>query len=419
MFRFLTAGESHGRGLSVIVEGAPAGLALEEAYITQDLARRQVGYGRGARMQIEQDTAEILSGVRHGYTIGSPISIWIQNRDWVSGKGPDGVPWQDVMSLLPTTTNFKTITKLRPGHADTAGTAKYLQEDARNILERSSARESAARVAAGSVARRFLEEFGIEIHGHVTNIGGAEANPDIPINWSALEELPFHKDRLDGSKIAAVRCADSNAANKMIAIIDSARDSGNSVGGIIEVIATGIPIGLGSHIQWDRKLTTRLAAAVMSINAVKGVEFGEGFSQANLLGSQVHDVIKPSVEWKNPDNGHQTQPWQRRSNNSGGLEGGMTTGEPVVIRAVVKPIATLIEGLETVDLATGEYVSKAHFERSDITFVPTCAVIGEAMIGIVVADAILEKFGGDHLTETKRNYESYLSTVWPRHTAKS
>ena len=419
MFRFLTAGESHGRGLSVIIEGAPSGLAITEDYITGDLARRQIGYGRGGRMLIEQDTAEILSGVRHGFTMGSPISIWIQNRDWINGKGPDGVPWQDVMSLLPTDINFKTITSLRPGHADTAGTAKYFQEDARNILERSSARESAARVAAGSVARRFLEEFGIEIHGHVTNIGGQEAKVNTSIDWAALEAPPFHQDRLEGSKMSAVRCADPEAAERMIEVIDSARKSGNSVGGIIEIIATGVPIGLGSHIQWDRKITTRLGAAVMSINAVKGVEFGAGFTQANLLGSQVHDVIKPVTEWEDSIKSRPAQPWQRRTNNSGGLEGGMTTGEPIVVRAIVKPIATLIDGLETVDLATGEFVSKAHFERSDITFVPTCAVIGEAMVGIILADAMLEKFGGDHLSETKRNFESYLSTVWPNFIAKS
>ncbi len=419
MFRFLTAGESHGRGLSVIIEGAPAGLTLTEDYITGDLARRQIGYGRGGRMLIEQDTAEILSGVRHGLTMGSPISIWIQNRDWVNGKGPDGVPWQDVMSLLPTDKKFETITNLRPGHADTAGTAKYFQEDARNILERSSARESAARVAAGSVARRFLEEFGIEIHGHVTNIGGQQAKDTTSIDWAELEAPPFHQDRPEGSKMSAVRCADPDAAEKMIQIIDSARKAGNSVGGVIEIIATGVPIGLGSHIQWDRKITTRLAAGVMSINAVKGVEFGAGFTQANLMGTEVHDVIKPMTEWKNSPYSLSDQPWQRRTNNSGGLEGGMTTGEPIVVRAVVKPIATLINGLETVDLETGAFVSKAHFERSDITFVPTCAVIGEAMVSIILADAILEKFGGDHLSETKRNFQSYLNTVWPNYTTKA
>ena len=407
MFRFLTAGESHGKGLTVIVEGVPAGLALSEAYIEGDMARRQVGYGRGGRMQIERDRAEILSGVRHGLTMGSPIAMWIENRDWATGKGPDGVPWTDAMSIEPTDVEFEPITKLRPGHADTPGAAKYRQADARNILERSSARESAARVAAGSVARRFLEEFGVEVHGHVLCIGGVHAETRQPIDWAALEEPPYHPERPEGSTMAAVRCADPDAAQRMIEAIDAAREAGDSVGGIIEVVATGTPIGLGSHIQWDRKLTTRLAAAVMSMNAVKGVEFGAGFAQADMRGSQVHDVIRPVQEWEQ-------RPWPRRSNNSGGLEGGMTTGEPLVVRAIVKPIATLMNGLETVDLATGEFVTKAHFERSDITFVPTCAVIGEAMVAVVLAEAMMEKFGGDHLEETRTNWRAYVAGLGPQ-----
>ncbi len=414
MFRFLTAGESHGKGLTVLVEGLPAGLRLTEEYIARDMARRQVGYGRGGRMQIERDHAEILSGVRHGLTMGSPISMWIENRDWSTGKGPDGVPWTQEMSIEPTDVPFETITKLRPGHADTPGAAKYGQTDARNILERSSARESAARVAAGSVARRFLEEFDIEVHGHVTCIGGVHAKLRYPIDWAALEEQSYHRERPEGSKMAAVRCADPQAAARMIEAIDAARAAGDSVGGIIEVIATGAPIGLGTHTQWDRKLTTRLAAAVMSINAVKAVEFGAGFAQADLRGSQVHDVIKPVGEWERSPEGGWVRPFPRRTNNSGGLEGGMTTGEPLVVRAMVKPIATIMNGLETVDLATGEHVDKAHFERSDITFVPTCAVIGEAMVAIVLAEAMLEKFGGDHIEETRRNWRGYMANVGPR-----
>ena len=414
IFRFLTAGESHGKGLTVIVEGVPAGLALSEEYITRDLARRQVGYGRGGRMQIERDRADILSGVRHGLTMGSPISVWIENRDWATGKGPDGVPWTEEMSIVPTDTAFERITKLRPGHADTPGAAKYRQTDARNILERSSARESAARVAAGAVARRFLEEFGIEIHGHVLSIGGVHAEPRQPIEWAALEEPPYHHDRPDGSKMAAVRCADPQAAAHMVEAIDAAREGGDSVGGTIEVVAAGLPIGLGSHIQWDRKLTTRLAAAVMSMNAVKGVEFGAGFAQADLRGSQVHDVIKPVQEWERASENGWKRPWPRRTNNAGGLEGGMTTGEPLVVRAIVKPIATIIKGLETVDLATGQFVDRAHFERSDITFVPTCAVIGEAMVATVLADAMLEKFGGDHIDETTANWRAYMASLGPR-----
>ncbi|MQF82748.1 chorismate synthase [SAR202 cluster bacterium AD-802-E10_MRT_200m] len=413
MFHFITAGESHGRGLVVIVDGVPAGLPLTEAFIRIDLARRQIGYGRGGRMQIEKDYAEILSGVRHGLTMGSPISMWIENRDWINGKGPDGIPWTEVMSLLPSDSPGNKISKLRPGHADTTGTAKYMQDDARNILERSSARESTARVAAGAVAKCFLEQFGISVNGHVTCIGGVHASYRYPIDWELLEQRPYHQDYPEGSKLAAVRCADPDAAEKMISCIDQARQDGDSVGGIIEVVCSGLPIGLGSHVQWDRKLTTRLSAAIMSINAVKGIEFGAGFSQANMRGSKVHDIIKPITEWEKDNLTNNIRPWPRRTNNAGGLEGGMTTGEPVILRAVVKPIATLLEGLETVDLATGEFESQAHFERSDITFVPTCAIIAESMAATVLADAMLEKFGGDHITETKRNWESYLATVGP------
>lgn len=414
MFRFLTAGESHGKGLTVVLDGIPAGLELNENCIARELARRQVGYGRGGRMQIERDRAEILSGVRHGLTIGSPISMWIENKDWRTGKGPDGLPWTQIMDIRPTDAEYALITKLRPGHADTPGVAKYRQDDARNILERSSARESTARVAAGAVAQRLLQEFGVEVHGHVLNVGGIHAQPQYPIDWDSLEEPSYHSDRPDGSTMAAVRCADPNAAQKMIDVIDAAKESGDSVGGVIEIIASGLPIGLGSHVHWDRKLSTRLAASVMSINAVKGVEFGIGFLQADMRGSEVHDVVKPVDEWERNVDGDWIQSWPRRSNNSGGLEGGMTTGESVVVRAVVKPIATLMSGLETVDLATGQFIKKAHFERSDITFVPTCAVIGEAMVAIVLAEAMLEKFGGDHIDETKANWRAYISSVGPR-----
>ena len=413
MLRFLTAGESHGKNLTVIVEGIPANLPLTEEYIEVHMARRQVGYGRGGRMLIEKDRAEILSGVRHGLTLGSPISMLIVNRDWATGKGPDGVPWIDEMSISPSDVPFEPITNLRPGHADTPGIAKYMQKDARNILERSSARESAARVAAGALAKRFLEEFGIEVRGHVLCIGGVHAEPSESVNWDTLEETPYHRENLEGSKMAAVRCADPDAAARMIEEIDAAREAGDSVGGIIEVVATGAPIGLGSHIQWDRKLTTKLAGAVMSMNAVKGVEFGAGFSQADMRGSQVHDVLRPLGEWDMASDERLMRPWPRRSNNSGGLEGGMTTGEPLIVRAIVKPIATIINGLETVDLTTGKFVHKAHFERSDITFVPTCAIIGEAMVSIILAEAMLEKFGGDHLEETKRNWLSYMATTSP------
>lgn len=414
MLRFLTAGESHGKSLTTIIEGIPAGLPITEEYIEKDMARRQIGYGRGGRMQIEKDRAEILSGVRHGLTLGSPIALLVINRDWSTGKGPDGVPWTDEMDVSPSEVPFETITHIRPGHADTPGVVKYMQSDARNILERSSAREFASRVAAGAVAKRFLEEFGIAMHGHVLSIGGVYAKYPEHFDWDKLEELPYHKDNIDGSKMAAVRCTDLLASELMIKEIDSARDAGDSLGGRIEIVATGIPIGLGSHIQWDRKLTTKLAAAIMSMNAVKGVEFGAGFSQADLRGSQVHDVVKPLDEWQYDSNEKTVRPWQRRTNNSGGLEGGMSTGEPLVVRAAVKPIATIINGLETVNLLTGEFVEKAHFERSDITFVPSCAVVGEAMVALVIADAMLEKFGGDNIEETRRNWKAYMATTSPK-----
>ena len=414
MLRFLTAGESHGKNLTVIVEGIPANLPITEEYIERHMARRQVGYGRGGRMQIEKDRAEILAGVRHGLTIGSPISMLVVNRDFTTGKGPDGVPWIDEMSVAPSDIPFEPIVNIRPGHADTPGIVKYMQTDARNILERSSARESAARVAAGALAQRFLEEFGIQVHGHVLCIGGVHAKPTDSVDWDMLEETPYHRENIEGSKMAAVRCADPEAAERMIVEIDAAREAGDSAGGIIEIVATGAPIGLGSHIQWDRKLTAKLAAAVMSINAVKGVEFGAGFAQADLRGSQVHDVVKPLDEWERGADERWVRPWPRRTNNSGGLEGGMTTGEPLVVRAIVKPIATIMSGLETVELNTGGFVERAHFERSDITFVPTCAVIGEAMVALTLADAMLEKFGGDHIEETRRNWRAYMASAGPR-----
>ena len=399
MFRFLTAGESHGPGLVAIVEGLPAGLPISEAYIRNDLARRQTGYGRGGRMQIETDYAVIQTGVRHGLTMGGPIAMLIENRDFSIGNGPDGKPWTHTMSKEPVEGDVTAIHRLRPGHADTPGISKYHQTDARNILERSSARESTARVAVGALARRFLAEFGIEIHSHVTNIGGVHAQPQEPIDWDAVEESP-------------ARCADPKAGEAMLKAIDEARQAGDSLGGVVEIIATGAPVGLGSHVQWDRKLSTRLAAAAMSMNAVKGVEFGAGFAQADMPGSKVHDVVKPVEEWDKNLDGSWVRPWPRRSNNSGGLEGGMTTGEPLVVRAMVKPIATLKNPLPTVDLTTGE-LEQAHYERSDVTFVHTCAVIGEAMVAIVLAEAMLEKFGGDHIEETRRNCLSYLATVGP------
>jgi len=380
-FRFLTAGESHGKGLTVIIEGLPAGLPLDEEYIESDLRRRQAGYGRSPRMGIEQDRAEILSGVRHGLTIGSPITLLIWNRDWEN--------WKDIMSVSPPEQEIKPLTRPRPGHADLAGVTKYGLEDIRPILERSSARDTAARVAAGAVARRFTEEFGIQIHSHTLAIGGKWANLTEPIDWQRVEE-------------SRVRCADAEAEEAMIAAIDEAIATGDTVGGVFEVIATGVPIGLGSHAHWDRRLDGRIAQIMMSINSVKGIEIGVGFGLADLKGSQAHDIIEMA---DNPP-----YPWRHITNRAGGIEGGISNSEPIVVRAAVKPIPTLAKPLNSVDLATKATV-KAHFERSDVCVVPAAGVIGEAMLAIVLADAILEKFGGDNLKETQRNYHSYLSSI--------
>ncbi len=379
MFRFLTAGESHGRGLVAIIEGVPAGLALDEEYIARDLVRRQGGYGRSARMEIERDRAEIFSGVRHGLTMGSPISLLIWNRDWEN--------WKEVMAISPVEQEIEPVTRLRPGHADLAGAIKYALDDIRPILERASARETAARVAIGAVARRLLEEFGIEIHSHTIAIGGVWAKGE-KIDWAQVEKSP-------------VRCADAEAEKEMMAAIDKAKEEGDSVGGIFQVVATGVPIGLGSHVHWDRRLDGRIAQAMMSINAVKGVEIGAGFSLANLRGSQAHDIIEFDKARRQ---------WRHVTNRAGGIEGGMSNGEPIVVNAVVKPIPTLSKPLPSVDLRTREVV-QAHFERSDVCVVPAAGVIGEAMLAIVLADALLEKFGGDHLKETLRNYQGYSDSI--------
>lgn len=380
-FRFLTAGESHGKGLSVIIEGLPAGLRVSEDYIASDLTRRQGGYGRSQRMKIEQDRAEILSGVHHGLTMGSPIALLIHNRDWEN--------WQDIMSVSPTEQEVQPLTRPRPGHADLAGVTKYGLDDIRPILERSSARETAARVAVGAVARRFAEEFGIEVHSHTVAIGGRWASLRDAVDWEVVEKSP-------------VRCADAEAEKAMIAAIDEAASSGDTLGGVFEVVATGVPVGLGSHVHWDRRLDGRIARAIMSINSVKGVELGDGFRMASLKGSQVHDTIETSdvsPYW-----------WRHATNHAGGIEGGISNGEPIVVRAVAKPVPTLREPLPSIDLSTKEAV-QAHFERSDICIVPAAGVIGEAMLAIVLADALLEKFGGDNLKETLHNYRSYMNSI--------
>ncbi|MHC1578391.1 MAG: chorismate synthase [Dehalococcoidia bacterium] len=382
-FRFLTAGESHGKGLVAIVEGMVADLPLEKKYINKELRRRQQGYGRGPRMKIEDDKVEIMAGVRYGLTTGSPIALFIANRDWQN--------WQEELSVSPREQEAEPVVSPRPGHADLAGVTKYGLRDIRPIIERASARETAARVAAGAVGRRFLEELGIAVHSHTVGIGRH--------HWERREQ-----NRIDWRRVEAspVRCADARLTKAMMAAIDEAKANGDTLGGIFEVIATGVPIGLGSHVSWDRRLDGRIGQAIMGINAVKGVEIGAGFALAELKGSQAHDVIEPNRRRKS-----QGVPWQHATNRAGGVEGGMSNGEDITVRAAVKPIATLASPLPSVDLRNGK-VANAHYERSDICVVPAAGVIAEAMLAIVLADACLEKFGGDNLRETLANYHSYL-----------
>ena len=394
MVRFVTAGESHGQGLVIIVEDVPAGLPIDEDYIGVHLARRQKGYGRGGRMLIEQDWAHIISGVRHGATLGSPIGMSIENRDWAN--------WEEAMSVRPPayletggepqSPRSQRVTRLRPGHADLPGAMKYGFDDVRNVLERASARETAARVAAGAIALRLLEEFGIAVHSHVLSIGDVKAAPPEKIDWQAVEDSP-------------VRCADPAAAERMAAEIDAARDAGDTVGGICEIIAENVPIGLGSHVSWDRKIDGRVSQALMSINAVKAVSIGPGWDIVHQRGSQVQDVIEPVTD--------PGRPWQRSTNKLGGTEGGMTNGMPLTAQFAIKPIATLMSPLPSVDLDTGGEV-QAHYERSDICQAPPACVVGEAMVALVLAEAFMEKFGGDSISETRRNYEGYMKTVGPR-----
>ncbi|TAK54943.1 MAG: chorismate synthase [Dehalococcoidia bacterium] len=385
MLRFLTAGESHGKGLIMVIEGMPAGLQLSEDDIAGDLRRRQGGYGRGRRQKIEQDRAEIMSGVRHGLTLGSPISLLILNRDWVN--------WTEAMSVNPIEGDVDKVTRLRPGHADLAGAMKYDFDDVRNVLERASARETAARVAVGAVCKRFLESFGMAFHSHTVRIGPVEADVPDEIGWTAVEESP-------------VRCADAAGSSRMVAAIDDARNAGDTLGGIVEGRATNVPIGLGSHVHWDRKIDGLLAQALMSIHSVKGVEIGGGFASATRTGSQVHDVILPREQWTG-------RPWARATNSAGGTEGGITDGQDVVVRVALKPIATLPRSLPSADLHTGEEIA-AHYERSDVCVVPAAGVIVEAMCAIVLATAALDKFGGDSMSETLRNWRAFEATAVPR-----
>lgn len=404
-FRFLTGGESHGKGLVAVVEGMVADLPLEEAYINKELKRRQRGYGRGARMKIEDDEVQILSGVRYGLTIGSPIALLIANRDWQN--------WQGQMSISPVQEEADPVTCPRPGHADLAGVIKYGLGDIRPIMERASARETAARGAVGAVARRFLEELGIVVRSHTVSIGHCRCERSEAISacidWGRVEASP-------------VRCADGRLEEAMVAAIAEAKASGDTLGGVFEVIASGVPIGLGSHVSWDRRLDGRIAQAMMSINAVKGVEIGTGFGLAVLSGSQAHDIIKagasrvraglnPCLRRGTPSGlTRQSLPWQHVTNRAGGIEGGISNGEDIIVRAAVKPVATLAKPLPSVDLRSMK-PTRAHYERSDICIVPAAGVVGEAMLAIVLADACLEKFGGDNLKETLANYHHYLGGI--------
>ncbi|HEU4920773.1 MAG TPA: chorismate synthase [Candidatus Limnocylindrales bacterium] len=395
--RFLTAGESHGPTLGVTVEGVPAGLPLSSDDLAVDLARRQRGYGRGARQTIEQDRAEILAGVRHGRTLGSPILLLVRNRDfenWTRVMQVEALSETEADELAAAVAEGNKratpVTRVRPGHADLAGALKYGFDDVRNVLERASARETAARVAAGGVARALLRELGVEVWSFTAEVGGVAVDP-------ARATRP--RDEADGSPL---RCPDAEAEAAMIARIDEARANGDTIGGVFEVVAHGLPIGLGSYVHWDRRLDAALAAAVMSINIVKGVEFGLGFEQTRRFGSVVHDVIEGR-----DDSGR----WIHRSNNAGGLTGGVTNGEPLVVRGAVKPISTLARALPSADLLTGRPVEKAHYERSDISVVPAAGVVGEAMVMLTLADAMLEKFGGDSLDETRDNLARYRERI--------
>jgi chorismate synthase len=386
MLRYLTAGESHGPQLTAILEGVPANMELRAESINDDLARRQGGYGRGGRMLIEKDTVEINSGVRWGKSIGSPITVSIKNRDWVN--------WQEKMSPSEVHRDDKIrVTRSRPGHADLPGALKYNQHDVRNILERSSARETAVRVAVGSIAKAFLNSFGIMICGFVTELGGIKAErPNHPIR--TLQEI---------ASVSPFYTYDIEAEFEMKDLIDKMKDAGDTIGGVVEVIVSGVPIGLGSHVQWDRKLDARLAMAVMGVQAIKGVEIGAGFESARKPGSQIHDAIY--YDSSRITSG-ETTGFYRKSNNAGGIEGGISNGEEITVRAAMKPIPTLYKPLKSVDIVSKEPFDAA-VERSDVCAVPAASVVVESVVALEIANAFLEKFGGDSMEEIWRNYDGY------------
>ncbi len=389
MFRWLTAGESHGRALVAVCEGVPAGVQVGTGDIAAALARRRAGYGRGARMTFEQDEVELTAGVRHGRTLGGPVAIRVANTEWPK--------WETVMSadpvdpaILDGLARNAPLTRPRPGHADLAGMQKYGHTDARPVLERASARETAARVALGEVARRLLSQvLGIEILSHVVSIGGTKI-PD------GVMPGPADKAAIDADP---VRCADPATSQAMVAEIDTAKKEGDTLGGVVEVLAFGLPPGLGSFTHWDRRLDARLAGALMSVQAIKGVEVGDGFTTATRRGSQAHDEIEAT------ENGV-----ARRTNRAGGIEGGMSTGEVIRVRAAMKPISTVPRALDTIDTSTGD-AAKAINQRSDVTAVPAAGVVAEAMVALVLAEAAVEKFGGDSADEMRRNAESYLKAL--------
>ncbi len=382
MLRFTTAGESHGRALVAVLEGLPAGLPVNVELINRELERRQWGYGRGGRMKIERDRAEVLSGVRHGLTLGSPLALIIENKDWAN--------WTEIMSAEPADVppeKSRRVKRPRPGHADLAGGQKYGARDLRNILERASARETAARVACGALARQLLTAFDVEVLSHVIQLGGVPEKP-LELGWAAIAAIPDD---------APLRCADALAQARMVELIDETRHAGDTLGGIFEVVARGLVPGLGSHTAWDQKLDGKLAQAVMSIPAVKAVAIGAGAEASGLPGSEVHDEIAYDEASKT---------FIRQTNRAGGLEGGITNGEELRVRGHLKPISTLRRALRSVDIDTKQEEA-ASFERSDITAVPAAGVIGEAMVALVLASAMREKFGGDSLGEMRRNFDGY------------
>jgi len=390
MLRFLTGGESHGPALLVIVEGLPAGLRVVERDVSDELARRRLGYGRGPRMRFEQDRITLLGGIRHGRTLGAPVAIEIANSEWPK--------WTEEMAAAPGAPS-RVLTQPRPGHADLSGMLKYGFDDARDVLERASARETAARVAAGALAKRFLAELGISVMSHVVGIGGVR----VP---SGVEVGPDDLPRIDASE---VRCADPATEGAMVAEIKAAAKRGDSLGGTVEVVATGVPVGIGSHVHWDRKLDGLLAGAVMSIQAVKAVEIGEGWDGATLPGSVAHDPIRADPAAVSAGG------YRRDSRRAGGIEGGITTGGPVVLRAAMKPLATLNRPvLETVDVVTKETV-RSFKERTDVTAVPAMGVVAEAMTALVLASEVLRKFGGDSVAEVVRNRDGYLGALGQTH----